>query len=90
MKCIGAVSYAHLINDKFKEIIYQTQKSVDEDELTFKQSIAKSKECYVLLRVVVCGFRGNAGCIELGGTAEICAAAVCAFIRKERGFCSIF
>ena len=35
-----------------KEIIYQTQKSVDEDELTFKQSIAKSKECYVLLRVV--------------------------------------
>ena len=35
------------INDKFKEIIYQTQKSVDEDELTFKQSIAKSKECYV-------------------------------------------
>ena len=40
------------INDKIKEIIYQTQKSVDEDELTFKQSIAKSKECYVLLRVV--------------------------------------
>ena len=40
------------INDKLKEIIYQTQKSVDEDELTFKQSIAKSKECYVLLRVV--------------------------------------
>lgn len=37
------------INDKLKEIIYQTQKSVDEDELTFKQSIAKSKECYVLL-----------------------------------------
>ena len=34
------------------EHIYQTQKSVDEDELTFKQSIAKSKECYVLLRVV--------------------------------------
>ena len=30
------------INDKLKEIIYQTQKSVD----------AKSKECYVLLRVV--------------------------------------
>ena len=40
------------INDKLKEIIYQTQKSVDEDELTFKQSIANSKECYVLLRVV--------------------------------------
>lgn len=40
------------INDKLKDIIYQTQKSVDEDELTFKQSIAKSKECYVLLRVV--------------------------------------
>ena len=38
------------INDKLKEIIYQTQKSVD--ELTFKQSMAKSKECYVLLRVV--------------------------------------
>ena len=36
------------INDKLKEIIYQTQKSVDEDELTFKQSIAKSKECYRL------------------------------------------
>ena len=35
------------INDKLKEMIYQTQKSVDEDELTFKQSIAKSKECYV-------------------------------------------
>lgn len=31
------------INDKLKEIIYQTQKSVDEDELTFKQSIAKSR-----------------------------------------------
>ena len=41
------------INDKLKEIIYQTQKSVDEDELTFKQSMAKSKECYVLLRVAV-------------------------------------
>ena len=40
------------INDKLKEIIYQTQKSVDEDELTFNQSIAKSKECYVLVRVV--------------------------------------
>lgn len=40
------------INDKLKEIICQTQKSVDEDELTFKQSIEKSKECYVLLRVV--------------------------------------
>ena len=40
------------INDKLKEIIYQTQKSVDEDELTFKQSIAKSKDCYVILRVV--------------------------------------
>lgn len=34
------------INDKLKEIIYQTQKSVDEDELTFKQSIAKSKHYY--------------------------------------------
>ena len=33
------------INDKLKEIIYQTQKSVDEDELTFKQSMAKSKRC---------------------------------------------
>ena len=32
------------INDKLKEIIYQTQKSVDEDELT--------KDCYVILRVV--------------------------------------
>lgn len=40
------------INDKLKEIIYKTQTSLDEDELTFKQSIAKSKECYVLLRVV--------------------------------------
>ena len=40
------------INEKLKEIIYKTQKSLDEDELTFKQSIAKSKECYVLLRVV--------------------------------------
>ena len=39
------------INDKLKEIIYKTQTSL-EDELTFKQSIAKSKECYVLLRVV--------------------------------------
>lgn len=40
------------INEKLKEIIYKTQKSLDEDELTFKQSIAKSKECYVLFRVV--------------------------------------
>lgn len=40
------------INEKLKEIIYKTQTSLDEDELTFKQSIAKSKECYVLLRVV--------------------------------------
>ena len=40
------------INEKLKEIIYKTQKALDEDELTFKQSIAKSKECYVLLRVV--------------------------------------
>ena len=49
---IGEASKTYSINDKLKEIIYQTQKSVDEDELTFKQSIAKSKECYVLLRVV--------------------------------------
>ena len=40
------------INEIIKEIIYKTQKALDEDELTFKQSIAKSKECYVLLRVV--------------------------------------
>ena len=40
------------INDKLKEIIYQTQKAVDENNLTFKQSIEKSRECYVLLRVV--------------------------------------
>ena len=40
------------INEKLKEIIYKTQKALDEDELTFKQSIAKSKECYVFLRVV--------------------------------------
>ena len=40
------------INEKLKEIIYKTQTALDEDELTFKQSIAKSKECYVLLRVV--------------------------------------
>lgn len=39
------------INDKIKEIIYQTQKSVDEDELTFKQSIAKSKECYIVAQL---------------------------------------
>ena len=39
------------INDKLKEIIYQTQKSVDEDELTFKQSIAKSKEKNHLCKV---------------------------------------
>lgn len=51
-KSFIAVEEVDGINDKLKEIIYQTQKSVDEDELTFKQSIAKSKECYVLLRVV--------------------------------------
>ena len=42
------------INDKLKEIIYQTQKSVDEDELTFKQSIAKSKECYADQFIIYC------------------------------------
>lgn len=40
------------INEKIKLEIFQIQKSVDEDEITFKQSIAKSKECYVLLRIV--------------------------------------
>ena len=40
------------INDKLKEIIYQTQKVADENNLTFKQSIEKSRDCYVLLRVV--------------------------------------
>ena len=33
------------INDKLKEIIYQTQKSVDEDELTFKQSKVQGVLC---------------------------------------------
>lgn len=49
---VSLSNFERSINDKLKEIIYQTQKSVDEDELTFKQSIAKSKECYVILRVV--------------------------------------
>ena len=40
------------INEKVKLKIFQIQKSVDEDEITFKQSIVKSKECYVLLRIV--------------------------------------
>lgn len=40
------------INNRLKAVIGQTQQLLDDDELTFKQSIAKSKECYVLLRVV--------------------------------------
>ena len=40
------------INNRLKAVIGQTQQLLDEDELTFKQSITKSKECFVLLRVV--------------------------------------
>lgn len=40
------------INEKIKQEIYKTQQAVENDEFTFKQSMAKSKECYVLLRIV--------------------------------------
>ena len=40
------------INERLKLYIYNAQQSVENDELSFKESIAKSKECYVLLRIV--------------------------------------
>lgn len=41
-----------VISRKLNGIVYETQQSSDSDGLTFKQSIAKSKQCYVLLRIM--------------------------------------
>ena len=40
------------ISRKLNVIVYETQQSADSDGLAFKQSIAKSKQCYVLLRIL--------------------------------------
>lgn len=47
------------ISRKLNVIVYETQQSADSDGLAFKQSIAKSKQCYVLLRIMRKIVKGN-------------------------------
>lgn len=37
---------------KIKQAIYKMEESVEDNDLTFKQYMKKSKECYVLIRLV--------------------------------------
>lgn len=37
---------------KIKTVIYKMEKSVEDKDLNFKQSMKKSKECYILLRLI--------------------------------------
>lgn len=47
---------------KLNVIVYETQQSADSDGLAFKQSIAKSKQCYVLLRIMRKIVKGKGKC----------------------------
>lgn len=50
------------ISRKLNVIVYETQQSADSDGLAFKQSIAKSKQCYVLLRIMRKIVKGKGKC----------------------------
>lgn len=56
------------ISRKLNVIVYETQQSADSDGLAFKQSIAKSKQCYVLLRIMRKIVKGKV--IEVGATTD--------------------
>lgn len=58
------------INRKLNGIVYETQQSSDSDGLTFKQSIAKSKQCYVLLRIMRKILKGKDKCERQAIDAE--------------------
>ncbi len=51
-----------VISRKLNVIVYETQQSADSDGLAFKQSIAKSKQCYVLLRIMRKIVKGKGKC----------------------------
>lgn len=58
------------IRRKLNGIVYETQQSSDSDGLTFKQSIAKSKQCYVLLRIMRKIVKGKDKCERQAIDAE--------------------
>ena len=58
------------INRKLNGILYETQQSSDSDGLTFKQSIAKSKQCYVLLGIMRKIVKGKDKCERQAVDAE--------------------
>ena len=58
------------ISRKLNGIVYETQQSSDSDGLTFKQSIAKSKQCYVLLRIMRKIVKGKDKCERQSIDAE--------------------
>ena len=58
------------ISRKLNGIVYETQQSSDSDGLTFKQSIAKSKQCYVLLRIMRKIVKGKNKCERQSIDAE--------------------
>ena len=57
------------ISRKLNVIVYETQQSADSDGLAFKQSIAKSKQCYVLLRIMRKIVKGK-GDEDVSGASE--------------------
>lgn len=59
-----------VISRKLNGIVYETQQSSDSDGLTFKQSIAKSKQCYVLLRIMRKIVKGKDKCERQAIDAE--------------------
>lgn len=58
------------ISRKLNVIVYETQQSADSDGLAFKQSIAKSKQCYVLLRIMRKIVKGKGKCDRQAVDAE--------------------
>ena len=58
------------ISRKLNVIVYETQQSADSDGLAFKQSIAKSKQCYVLLRIMRKIVKGKGKCDRQAVNAE--------------------
>ena len=59
-----------VISRKLNVIVYETQQSADSDGLAFKQSIAKSKQCYVLLRIMRKIVKGKGKCDRQAVDAE--------------------
>lgn len=66
----SATNSEFAISRKLNVIVYETQQSADSDGLAFKQSIAKSKQCYVLLRIMRKIVKGKGKCDRQAVDAE--------------------